>query len=236
MLEAAFAAKVKRCVVTSSVAAIGPSRTEPPFDETTPWDESLPHSAYSHSKHEGEEEAMHWCEKGLPVVAVNPSLVIGAPDEGPSIGGKFLLQVLKRRFKAYIRLGFNCVDVEDVAKGHLLALTKGKIGERYILSERNVMLKELLDLCERFAGTPSPKVKIPYGVIWGAGVVCEGLSRMVRRPLPLTLERIRTTRHVSWYQNDKACRELGWEPKSLEETLPKTLAWLRAYYLNKKPG
>ena len=92
-------------------------------------------------------------------------------------------------------------------------------------------LKELLDLCERFAGIPSPKVKIPYGMIWSAGVVCEGLSRVVRRPLPLTLEKIRTTRYVSWHRNDKARRELGWDPKPLEETLPKTLRWLQQYYL-----
>ena len=232
ILEAALAAKVKRCVITSSVAAIGPSAHNAGLiDETLPWDETLPRSPYSRSKHEGETDALRFIQKGLSVVAVNPSLVIGAPDEGPSIGGKLLLMYLKRRFKAYMGITFNCVDVEDVARGHLLALLKGKTGERYILGEKNLMLKELFELCERSSGIRAPTLKIPYGIAWGTAAAAECFSFLTRISLPLTLEKVRSTRFLNHYSNAKARRELSWDPKPIEETLPKTLTWLREYHL-----
>ena len=231
MLEAALAAKVRRCVLTSSVAAIGPSRSAGAVDETNVWDETLPHYPYARSKYEGERIALHLVQKGLDLVAVNPSTVIGAPDEGPSMGGKFLLAVLKKRFRVYVEVAFNCVDVEDVVRGHLLALTKGRTGERYILNGTALMLKEFLDLCERCAGIPSPDLKVPYGVLWTAGALAGLVGAMMRRTLPLNLEKVRLIRYYGFYSNEKARRELGWSPRPLEETLSNTLAWLREHHL-----
>lgn len=222
--------RVKRVVLTSSVAAVGGSPTGEPIDETHPWDEGAPHSAYAHSKHDGEMEAMKFYREGLPLVVVNPSFVVGSPDDGPSIGGKFLLNTLKGKFKAYLAMGFNCVDVKDVARGHLLAATQGRIGERYILANENKTLIELLRLLEKCSGVKAPHFYIPYPIAYGTATLIEGIGRLFGKDFPIDRNRVRSSRYYTFYSHEKATRELGWIPRPLEETLREAVAWFREYW------
>lgn len=223
--------KVKRVILTSSVAAIGGSVDGKPRDEASPWDDRAPHSAYSHSKHDGEMEAMKYYREGLPVVVVNPSFVIGSPDYGLSVGGKFLLAYLKGKFKAYLSLGFNPVDVKDVARGHLLAAMKGHLGERYILSNENKTLIELLRSLEKYSGIKSPRLYIPYPLAYGVATLAEGIGKVLsRKDFPINREQVRASRCYSFYSHQKATQELGYHPRPLEETLAETVRWFRGYY------
>lgn len=225
--------KVKRVVLTSSVAAIGGSPDGKPIDETFPWEDATPHSAYGRSKHDGEMEAMKLYREGVPVVVVNPAFVVGSPDYGPSIGGQFLLTYLQRKIKAYVVMGFNCVDVKDVARGHLLAATKGRLGERYILSNENKTLIELLRLLETCSGIRAPHFYIPYPIAYSAATVIEGVGRIFGKNFPIDRNRVQSSRYPTYYSHEKATRELDWVPHPLEETLREAVQWFREYYLSK---
>ncbi len=93
-----------------------------------------------------------WADAGLPVVIVNPSTPVGERDIKPTPTGQMIVDFLNRRMPAYVDTGLNLVDVRDVAQGHLLAAEKGRIGERYILGNRNMTLKEILDDARRADG------------------------------------------------------------------------------------
>ena len=222
--------KVKRVILTSSVAAIGGSKDGDVRDETSAWETEAFHNAYAWSKHDGEMEAMKLYQEGLPLVIVNPSFVVGSPDEGPSIGGKFLLAYLQGKMKAYLTMGFNCVDVKDVAKGHLLAAAKGRLGERYILSNENKTLIEYLRLLEKCSGVRAPHLHIPYPVAYGGAALIEGIGRLLRQDFPINREQVRNSRNDSFFSHEKATRELGYHPRPLEETFSEAVKWFREYY------
>ena len=174
-------------------------------------------------------EAMKLYREGLPLVIVSPSFVVGYPDYGPSIGGKFLLTYLKRKMKAYLAMGFNTVDVKDVARGHLLAALKGRLGERYILSNENKTLIELLRLLEKCSGVKAPHFRIPYPLAYGAAAVMEGMGRFIKSDFSINRAQVRSTRYYSFFSHDKATLELGYHPRPLEETLSEAVRWFREH-------
>ena len=112
-------------------------------------------------KYLAEREAKNFSEKGLPVVILNPSVVLGAGDIYLSSSGS-VLWFCKKRFPGYMDGTFNVVDVDDVANGHLLAEKNGKPGERYILANENVDVQGYFALLEKITGVSAPKMKIPY--------------------------------------------------------------------------
>jgi len=231
VLGAAQDAKVKRVVLTSSVAAIGGSPHGKVRDETSVWDTETFHNAYARSKHDGEMEAMKLYREGLPLVVVNPSFVVGSPDYGPSVGGKFLLAYLRKKMRAYVEIGFNCVDVKDVARGHLLAAVKGRLGERYIFSNENKTLIEYFRLLEKCSGIKAPHFRIPYSLAYGGAAFIEGIGHfLLRKDFPINREQVRNSRIDSFFSHDKASRELGFQPRPLEETFSEAVRWFREYY------
>ncbi len=227
VLSAALGAGIKRVVYTSSVAAIGVDPGGGMANEDTPF--TLEHMGiqYVNTKYRAEKEALKLYEKGLPLVIVNPSMVIGSGDIYLSTTG-FILWYCKRKFPGYIEGGGNFVDVEDVAAGHILADEKGKIGERYILGNKNLSLKELFGLLEKIAGIPSPKMKIPYFLALITGFIAE---RIFRVPSPsfvsFDVDSVKLI-NMSWYfDSTKALQELGFSQTPIEETLEKSVRWFK---------
>ncbi|MEQ9619426.1 MAG: SDR family oxidoreductase [Deltaproteobacteria bacterium] len=226
VFTAAMEAGVKKAVYTSSVAAIGLKPGKELADEETPFDPGSTDIQYILSKYYAEREALKFVEKGLPLVIVNPSIVIGAGDVYVSTSG-MILWYCKRRLPGYTDGGINLVDAEDVAIGHLLAEEKGKVGEHYILSNRNITIKELFEVLERVTGIPRPKLKIPYFIALAGAYLAE----LVRIPAPnyvaMDVDSIKGTRHYWYFDNSKAVKELGFSPRPLEETIEKTVKWFR---------
>ena len=187
VLEEALAAKVKRVVHTSSVAAIGPAKPRGTADESQPFTAGHLGIAYANSKHEAEVEALRLAAHGLPVVIVNPSFVLG-PDDPKGTSMELVRRFLLGRIPVYVDGGLNIVDVRDVAQGHLLADEKGEVGERYILAGRNFTLRPAVrrlrpDLRSRAAageapGAPHDARRGGHGAGWAAAA---GLAR--RGPL-----------------------------------------------------
>lgn len=220
VLEEALAAGVERCVFTSSVGAIGPAKEHGVADETQQFRAAHLGIAYVNSKHEGEVEALRAAAKGLPVVIVNPSFVLG-PDDPTGTSMSLVRRFLLRRIPAYVDGGLNIVDVRDVAKGHLLADAKGTVGERYILGGRNFTLDRLLADLSRISGVPAPALRVPSRLAWGGARVGE----LIGLPLGASPDELRSATLWWTYRNTKAKRELGWSPRSHEVTLEDAVRW-----------
>src|SRR5690606_10668184 len=123
---------------TSSVATLGLNADKSPADEETPVTLDDMIGAYKRSKFLAEEAVRRRAaEQGLDVVIVNPSTPIGPGDIKPTPTGRIILDAALGRIPAFVDTGLNLVHVDDVARGHLLALEKGKRLERYILGGRS---------------------------------------------------------------------------------------------------
>lgn len=226
VFTAAMEAGIKKAVYTSSVAAIGLKPGREPANEETPFDPASTDIQYILSKYHAEQEALGFVEKGLPLVIVNPSIVIGAGDVYVSTTG-MILWYCKRRLPGYTDGGINLVDAEDVAIGHLLAEEKGRIGERYILSNRNITIKELFEVMEKVTGIPRPRLKIPYFLAFAGAYLAELLGISAPNYVAMDVDSIKGTKHYWYFDNSKAVKELGFSPRPLEETIDKTVKWFR---------
>jgi dihydroflavonol-4-reductase len=220
VFEEALEAGVERLVHTSTVGAIGVAKPGGKADETTPFEIGHLGFAYVNSKHEAELEAFRLAARGLPVVIVNPTFVLGPDDPtGTSMG--LVRRFLCGQIPAYVDGALNIVDVRDVAAGHLLADEKGDVGERYILGGRNFTLDRLFADLGRISGVEPPPLKLPLGVAMG-GI---GAARALHLPLPVNPDEVRSAALWWTYKNTKAKRELGFAPRPHEETLEDAVAW-----------
>ncbi len=226
-LQAALEAGVERVVYTSTNNAIGAAAGETPANEEKEFNYWQTGDHYSMSKYIAENEARILAIKGLPVVFVNPTLVIGRGDLKPTPSGKMIIDVVNRNLPGYIDGGVNIVDVEDVARGHLLAAEKGRIGERYLLGNRNVSVREYIELIANVANVKAPKLKIPYKMAVALGKLFELQAAMTRKPPMVTASEVRIGRMREWYDCSKAIKELGFSQTPIEETIRKAIAWFR---------
>ncbi len=227
VLAAASAAGVDRVVHTSSVAALGLTRDGSPADETTPVERSRIIGHYKKSKYDAERVALSWAARGLPVVIVNPSTPVGEGDIKPTPTGQLIVDFLNRRMPAYVDTGLNLVDVRDVAAGHLAAAEKGRVGERYILGNRDMTLREILETLARLTGLPAPRVRLPHWIPLTAAAVATGAARVTGRPPRVSLESVRMSTHRMFFDAGKAIRDLGLPQTPVDEALSRAVAWFR---------
>lgn len=226
-LLAAKEAGTKRIVYTSSIAAIGiaPGGLA---DETTKFDLFDVANPYILTKWQSERIALRFAEAGLPVVVVNPAFPFGPRDVAPTPTGAIVLALLRREVPGYGPGGICTIDVDDCAEGHLLAEEKGRVGERYILGNDNVTLKELFDVVCRVAGIPAPKLPLPGALAAGVALGMElWADHVSHREPPATYRSIRYTQRSAFFSNAKAKRELGLPTRPLEETVRRAVEWFR---------
>jgi dihydroflavonol-4-reductase len=225
LLEAAGRAGVERVVYTSTVATIAVPRPGAlPNEETRATvDEIIGH--YKRSKFMAEQEAIRAAGEGVPVVIVNPTAPVGPGDWKPTPTGRILLDFLNGKMPAYVDTGLNVAAVEDVAAGHLLALEKGRIGERYILGGRNMTLKQILDALSAITGRPAPRVRLPHAVALAAGYADEWFSRLAGRAPQIPVEGVKMSRHRMFVESDKAKGELGYRTTPVEAALERAVRW-----------
>jgi dihydroflavonol-4-reductase len=225
VLHAALMMSVEKVVYTSTVGALGPSRNGVPSTEETPADVRQMTGAYKTSKFIAEREADGFRKKGLPLVIVNPSTPVGAMDRKPTPTGKIIVDFLNDRIPAYLDTGLNIVDVEDVAAGHLLAAEKGRTGQRYILGNRNVTLKEFFQLMAAATGKQAPRVRLPYLPVLLAAHVEAGISKISGRPPRIPLTGVQMARTYMHFDSRKAIDELGLPQTPIEQAIGKAIAW-----------
>ncbi len=223
------AAGKRRVVLTSSSATCGPVPGRPATEQDEPpeWELDI---AYKRSKIAAERLALEAAAAGRDVVIVNPTTTIGAGDRRPTPSGKMIHDLVAGRVLAYIpTAGVNVVAVDDVARGHVVALERGRAGERYILGGENLSLQELFACAAHRARVPEPRVPLPYGLVRTAAAVADVSARMRgMEPTLLVRDEVRLARLPLYFSSEKAERELGYSARPAEQAIAAAVDWFRA--------
>jgi dihydroflavonol-4-reductase len=227
LLEAARKHGVEKVVYTSTVGCIGVPKGGT-GDETEPVTLEEMKGAYKRSKFLAERVALDFAAAGFPVVVVNPTAPVGDHDVKPTPTGGIVLDFLKGAMPAFIDTGLNLVDVRDTAEAHLLAAERGRPGERYIVGCENLTLAGIFQKLAGLTGREAPRVKLPYAVAYAAGVVTTGWARVTGKPPRAPLDAVRMARKKMFVSHEKARRELGFAPGSVDAALGRAVEWFRA--------
>jgi dihydroflavonol-4-reductase len=229
LLRLAREAGVRRFVYTSSVATMRFFTDGAVSDEETPVSLADMVGHYKRSKFLAEREAIKAADSGQQVMILNPTTPIGPHDAKPTPTGRIFVDFLKRKFPAYVDTGLNLVDVGEVARAHVLALTRGAPGRRYILGGENLTLKQILDRMSALTGIPSPAVKIPFAVAAAYAIFEEWITGRIRGKEPrATLEEVRMGRKKMFASSARAERELGFRVVPVEPAMRAAIEWFRA--------
>jgi dihydroflavonol-4-reductase len=227
ILEAALAQGVERVIYTSTSNTIGAHGADNLVNEQAEFNQGKTGDHYAISKYLAEIEAMKIYRKGLPLVVVNPTLVIGAGDIKPTPSGKLIIDIVNREMPGYIDGATNIIDVQDVARGHLLAARKGRPGERYIFGNENVTVGDFFGLVAGIGGVKPPALKLPYRAALALGYVLDAAARMTKHPPVFTLSQVRIGKMGEHFDNSKAVNELGLPLTPIDITVRNTIDWFR---------
>ena len=228
VMEAALRAGVERIVYTSSVATLALRRGDEAADETVPLTEAAAVGAYKRSKVVAERLVDTMIVRdGLPAVIVNPSTPVGPRDIKPTPTGRIIVEAACGRIPGFVDTGLNLVHVDDVAAGHVAALARGNVGERYILGGENVLLADMLGDIARLVGRRPPRLKLPRAPLYPIALAAEIIATMTRREPFLTLDGLRMSRQRMFFTSAKAERELGYRARPYTEGLRDAVDWFR---------
>lgn len=228
VLWAARRAGVEKVVYTSSIAALGVNPGTELSDEKTVFNQWENPSDYVLTKHLSQEEALTFARGGdLPLVVVNPCFPYGEGDVAPTPTGKIILDTANGMQLFSFDGGLNIVDVKDVARGHVLAARKGRVGEKYILGNLNVTVVELLETVARVAGLEMRFVKLPVWTTRLVGAGFEKFADLTGRPPISTGKEISYSAQYLYYDISKARAELGYRPGPPEESIERAITWYR---------
>jgi dihydroflavonol-4-reductase len=219
---------IARVIYTSSVAAVGMSRSpdEPRNESHYNTEDSTP---YAVAKTRAEQLAQELATKyGIPIVIVNPAVVLGPLDYRPTPATQIVIRFLRHRIPFYVAGGTNIVHVDDVARGHLLAETHGRSGERYILGGGNLTVWELLSTLAQLVGRRPPWLELGPRVLVTLGWGAELLARLLGKSPLITRARARSlVGRYGFYDASKAQRELGCNARPAHDTLADAVHWVR---------
>jgi nucleoside-diphosphate-sugar epimerase len=219
--DAARASGVRRLIHTSTEDVFHAEK-DGRFDETQVADYPKG-TAYERSKQRAEELALE-ARDGLEVVIVNPAGVYGpGPSATASFDKNLFEPLVKKRLPALVPGGLGIVFSEGVAQGQLLAAEKGRDGDRYILCDRHVTLRELADTVVRIAGRGRVPPTLPLPLARALAFGGEALSRVIRRPPLLSKGQLHYFTWNAAPDSGKAQSELGWQTTPLEEGIRRTL-------------
>ena len=213
VLRACARVGVGRLVHTSTAGTCGPVPGRAATEEDGPpgWELAVP---YKRTKLEAERAVLAAAREGFDAVVVNPTTPVGEGDRKPTPTGRMVAGVARGRIRAYVATtGLNLVDVRDVARGHALALERGRSGERYLLGGANAPLGEIFAAIARLAGRPRPRLRVPYAVAVGAARL--GLAN---------LDEVRLARLPMYFSSAKAENVLGYRPGPVEPALARAVA------------
>lgn len=236
LLRAALENNVGRVVVSGSLSATG-HRRDRPADETVPFDPFERHLPYSVSKAAVEHECLKAVADGLDVVIAVSCAILGPNDFKPSRMGQLLIDYAHRRLGAYVPGGFEFVAARDIVEGHLLAMNKGRTGQKYIFSTEFMTIETLFELFRDVTGQPKLRLCLPPAIMTGVAevgdfVYCHFLPG--RRQL-LTPAAVRLLCMGRRADTGKAQRELGYRPGSIREAVQEAYDWFVARGIIERP-
>lgn len=232
VIQAARENGLARVVVTSTAGILGPSRKDPVHESTPP--PSSFFTLYEESKFQLEQKLLGRNEGSPEVVVVNPTRVYGPGYLSESNGvTRMIKQYLEGSWRLLPGNGRslgNYVHVEDVVNGHLLAMQKGKAGERYVLGGENISYLQLFQYIRKASGVRYRLFKVPLAIMLMAAYTMKGISVLTGRP-PLIVPNLVRKFNQNWIvSSQKAIRELGFEARSAETGITQTVQWIQNTY------
>lgn len=216
----------KQLIYMSSVVAVGASFDGTPLNEDSPFNLSHLNLGYFETKREAEEVVRAACRSGqLRAVMLNPSTIYGAADAKKG-SRKTQLKVAQGKLPFYTGGGVSIVSVHDVIDAVLAARTKGRVGERYILSGENITIHDLFTRIARLAGAKPPSIYLPNFAVHTLGKIGDLLETFGRKG-PLNSENAWTAVLYHWFDHTKARRELGFNPRPADVALKESVDWIK---------
>lgn len=229
VMTAALRAGVERVVYTSSVATLALQPGGASADESVPLVEDDAIGAYKQSKVAAERLVLDMvASDGLQAVIVNPSTPIGPRDARPTPTGRIIVEAASGRMPAFLDTGLNLVHVDDVAAGHIAALERGRIGERYILGGDNVALGDMLGAIAGLVDRKAPTVKLPRKLLYPLAYAAEAWARRTGREPFLTVDGLHLAKYHMFFTSAKAEHELGYRARPYIDGLRDAIEWFRA--------
>jgi nucleoside-diphosphate-sugar epimerase len=227
VLDAAVAADLHRFVFTSTAGTLA-------INEHRPVTEDDPHNwtaggAYIDARVAAENLVMEYArDRGLPAVALCPSTTYGPGDWQPTPHGALIAQVAAGRFPFYLGFSSEVVGIEDAARAMVLAADRGRVGERYIISDKYMSTREVHEIAADAVGVSRPRIGLPLRLLSVAAEGNDLAARLLKRDLPFAAVGLKMAELMSPLDHGKATRELGWEPEPVEESIRKAARFFAA--------
>jgi len=228
LLQTAADVGIERIVYTSTIGAVGLPEGGGLGTEDTPLASSQLAGDYKRSKYLAEQEVLKLAQAGIPVTIVNPTAPVGERDVKPTPTGQIIVDFMLGRMWAYLETGMNLIDVEDVAVGHLRAMERGRLGERYILGHRNLTFHQICEMLSQLTGVKAPRVKLPWRAVLPLAYLNKWIADyLTHQPPRIPLEGVRMAKYRMHYDCSKALRELDLPQTPVEVSLEKAVKWFR---------
>ncbi|MBH8561912.1 NAD-dependent epimerase/dehydratase family protein [Nostoc sp. CENA67] len=220
LLRAALNAKVTKVVVTGSFSAVGHHPSHP-SDETIPFYPFGKHLPYEVSKAFMEQECLKAYADGLDVVIAVSCAILGPNDFKPSRMGKTLIDFAHGKIPAYVGGGFDFVAAKDIVAGHILAMEKGRGGQKYIFSSQFLTIDEIMAIFEEVTGVAKPKLCLPSKVMAGVAGIADFIYPRFfpKAPRRFTSGAVRILQMHRHADTNKAQIELGYQPTSVKQAI-----------------
>lgn len=227
---------IEKIIYTSSFFALG-STDGYVADENQVHHEKFFCTEYEKSKAIADKIALQAASEGVPIVPVYPGVIYGS---GKLTAGNVIARMLIERFNwrlpGYIGQGsdrYSFSHVDDVVEGHIAAMQKGRVGERYLLTGENASFVDVFDTAAGITGTRRPMFNIPLWLIEAYGWVSVFISRITGKLPLISPPVVSVLRHQWAYSCEKAKEELDYKPRSLKEGLEEMVPWLKSLGLIK---
>lgn len=216
---------IEKLVHISTIAALGYRTDNQLIDERTVYNWGTRYS-YRYTKHLAELEVLKGVDKGLNATIINPSIIIGARDINAH-GGTIVREIKRGRIPFYPKGGMNIVSVHDVVVGMISAANVGRSGERYILGGVNMTNKEVFELAAKVLDGKAPKLEAPTWLVKTTAKVFDIFGDITGIKPPLTSDLAAAVGLYNWYSIEKAKRELGYTPTSIENAIREAYEWYK---------
>jgi len=226
VIEAARKNNIELVIYTSSISSVGFHSDRLSTEEDFPRPKDCRRQPYRESKLLSENIAREFA-KDMAIVILNPASPIGVGDWAPTPTGRVILDFLNGKMPAYVEVGFNLIDVDDLAKGYLAAEEKGRPGERYILGNRNIFLKDFLEMMADMTGLKAPSIRIPGFLLRPVAELNQVIADIIKVEPVVAVEQALHTRYNEFVDCKKAVTELGLPQNDIRIAIRKAVR----YYL-----
>jgi dihydroflavonol-4-reductase len=228
VMDVALELKVKRFIYTSSIITIGTnvSGVASEEDAFNWWDQA---SEYARVRVDAENMLFDYCKRGLPAISCNAPYTYGAGDSQPTPHGWMIKMVVEGKFPCGWDVSMPAVGIQDVADGMILAEKHGRVGERYLLTDHSYSLEELHAIASEAVGRKPNRLKIPVSFVWIACWLNENFNWLFGRDTSVTMKSFGLMCILKDYDNSKARKELGWNPRPVEESITECARWYQAH-------